>query len=70
MDTGAVSFHKPSEVMFIKIETDKQLVKTISKTKDERYPDLKKELEEHVASIVEEEREKNRALIAEQKEIK
>ena len=68
MDTGAVSFHKPKEVMFIKIEVDKQIVKTISKTKEERYPDLKKELEEEIASISAAEREKERALIMAQKE--
>jgi hypothetical protein len=68
MDTGAVSFHKPKDVMFIKIEVDKQIVKTISKTKEERYPDLKKELEEEIASISAAEREKERALINAQKE--
>jgi len=64
METGAVSFHKPKEVMFIKIEVDKQIVKTISKTKEERFPDLKKELEEELASISAAQREKERALIA------
>ena len=70
METGAVSYHKPNEVMFIKIQIDKQIVKAVSKTKDERFPDLKKELEEHQASIAEEQRQKERALIAAQKEEK
>jgi len=42
METGAVSFHKPHEVMFIKIEKDATIVNKISKTKRENYPDLKK----------------------------
>ena len=42
METGAVSYHKPSEVMFIKIEKDAAIVKQITKTKVEAYPDLKK----------------------------
>ena len=42
METGAVSFHKPHEVMFIKIEKIPEIVKALSKTKLEEYPDLKK----------------------------
>ena len=64
METGAVSFHKPNEVMFIKIEKDAAIVKQISKTKVESYPDLKKQLEEHKADISEKERDAQRKLMA------
>jgi predicted ribosome quality control (RQC) complex YloA/Tae2 family protein len=47
METGAVSFYKPHEVMFIKIEKDPAIINKISKTKKELFPDLKKCLEEH-----------------------
>ena len=67
METGAVSFHKPHEVMFIKIEKIPEIVKALSKTKLEEYPDLKKSLEAHKADIDAIEREANRLLIAEQK---
>ncbi len=70
METGAVSFHKPSEVMFIKIEKDAAIVNKISKTKKELYPDLKKCLEEHKAEIDAAEREINRAKMAASKEEK
>ncbi len=70
METGAVSFHKPTEVMFIKIEKDAAIVKQISKTKVEVYPDLKKQLEEHKNDISEKEREANRKLMAQTKEEK
>ena len=42
METGAVSFHAPHNVEYIKIEKDADIVKKISKTKREEYPDLKK----------------------------
>ena len=51
METGQVSFHRPNEVMFIKIEKDAPIVKTLMKSKREEYPDLKKQLEEHKAEI-------------------
>ena len=70
METGAVSFHKPNEVMFIKIEKDAAIVKQISKTKIESYPDLKKQLEEHKSDISEKEREAQRKLMAQTKEEK
>ncbi len=53
--------------MFIKIEKIPDIVKTISKTKREEFPDLKKCLEMHKAEIAEEEREQQRKLMAEQK---
>ena len=53
--------------MFIKIEKIPDIVKTISKTKREEYPDLKKCLEMHKAEAAEEERETERKLMAEQK---
>jgi hypothetical protein len=47
METGAVSFHSPHEVQFMKIEKEAALVKQLTKTKDEQYPDLKECLESH-----------------------
>lgn len=51
METGAVSFHRPANVQFLKIEKDADIVKPLTKTKREEYPDLRKELEQHVAEI-------------------
>ena len=51
METGAVSFHKPNEVMTIKIEKDAAIVKALMKTKREEYPDLKKSLEGHLLDL-------------------
>lgn len=70
METGAVSFHKPSDVMFIKIEKEADIVKKLTKTKREEYPDLKKQLEGHKAELDAKERAINRAKIDEQKVIK
>ncbi len=70
METGSVSFHKPSEVMFIKIEKEAEIVKKLTKTKREEFPDLKKELEAHKADLDAKERAKNRALMDEQKQVK
>jgi len=50
METGAVSYHTPSDVLYMKIETDKDMVKKLNKSKDEQYPDLKTCLEEYKAS--------------------
>ena len=63
METGQVSFHRPNEVMFIKIEKDAPVVKTLMKSKREEYPDLKKQLEEHKAEIAKKEREETRKQI-------
>ena len=62
METGAVSFHKPNEVLNIKIEKDAAIVKALMKTKREEYPDLKKSLEAHVADL-----KKREALVEKQK---
>ena len=56
METGSVTFHKPHDVMMIKIEKDAPIVKQLTKTKREEYPDLRKMLEEHKAEISEAER--------------
>lgn len=60
-----MSFHKPNEVMFIKIEKIPDIVKAISKTKREEFPDLRKELDQHKAEAVEAAREAERKLMAE-----
>ena len=70
METGSVSFHKPSDVMFIKIEKEAEIVKKLTKTKREEFPDLKKEMEAHKAELDANERAKNRALMDEQKQVK
>ena len=41
MATGAVSFKDDKKVVKIAIEKNRELVKKISKTKSEEYPDLK-----------------------------
>ena len=41
MATGAVSFKDDKKVVKIAIEKDKQIIKKVPKTKEERYPDLK-----------------------------
>lgn len=73
METGSVTFYKPHEVMFIKIEKIAEIVNKISKTKKEIFPDLKKCLDEHKAEITAKEREANRILLeatkAEKKQI-
>ena len=40
MEVGAVTFHNQKDVMNILIEKDKEIIKRIMKTKEERTPNL------------------------------
>ena len=51
MQVGAVTFHNMSEVERIEINKDKDFVKRIMKTKEERYPDLQEEYRDHLETI-------------------
>ncbi len=47
METGSVTFHNGKDVQFLKIDKDRDIVKRISKTKEERHPNLEEELKAH-----------------------
>ena len=44
METGAVTYHNQKAVSNIKIDKDKEIIKKIMKTKEERNPNFDKEL--------------------------
>ena len=48
METGAVSFHNPSNVKRISINKDKETIKRIMKTKTEDHPNFELALREHM----------------------
>eukprot|EP01034_Spumella_vulgaris_P025803 gene25803-32296_t len=49
MDVGAIGFHDRTKVKRLKVEKDNAIVKIISRTKEERFPNLA-ELQEERAS--------------------
>lgn len=56
METGSVSFKNSKLVKLIHIDKDKEIVKTIIKTKEERFPEFEKDYREYLREL---EREKN-----------
>lgn len=60
MATGQVGFHDPRKVKRILIETRvNAIINRLNKTKEEKYPDLREEKEEHMKEIRKKEREAN-----------
>ena len=51
METGSVTFHRPSEVQRISIIKDKDIIKRIMKTKTESHPNLEEQLREHIQEV-------------------
>ena len=62
METGSVSFKQPKLVKLIHIDKDKEIVKLIIKTKQERFPEFEKEYREYLKDL---EREKNCQILKE-----
>ena len=56
METGSVSFKNSKLVKLIHIDKDKDIVKSILKSKEERFPDFEKDYREYLKEL---EREKN-----------
>jgi len=48
MDVGAVGFHNEKMRFYMEIEKDKDIVKRIAKTKEERNPNLQEEKEKRI----------------------
>lgn len=48
MDIGAVGFHDERKRYYIEVEKDKDILKRILKTKEERHPNLHEELEKRI----------------------
>jgi hypothetical protein len=62
METGSVSFKNSKLVKLIHIDKDKDTVKAIIKTKDERFPEFEKDYREYLRDL---EREKNSLILKE-----
>ena len=62
METGSVSFKNSKLVKLIHIDKDKEIVKSIIKTKDERFPEFEKDYREYLKDL---EREKNSIILKE-----
>ena len=62
METGSVSFKNSKLVKLIHIDKDKEIVKSIIKSKEERFPDFEKDYREYLKDL---EREKNSKILME-----
>ena len=68
MQVGAVSYKNNSLVKRFKIEKDKSIVNRITKTKEEKYPDLRDELETFKCKIAKEQADMKKKVQAEKDE--
>ena len=64
MQTGAVSYKSNKKVKLINIEKNKDIIRQVLKTKQERFPDFEKEYKEYLKVI---EREENSKKLEEKK---
>ena len=62
METGSVSFKSSKQVKTFHIEKDKEIVKLIMKTKQERFPEFEKDYRDYLKDL---EREKNSIILKE-----
>ena len=58
MQTGAVSYKNPKLVNKCHVEKNKDIVKAIMKTKEERFPDFQKDYQEYLLVVQKEENSK------------
>jgi hypothetical protein len=68
MVDGQVGFHRPDNVRRLKIEKHNTIVRQIQKSKEERYPDLFQEQQDHLRELTLQKREeiKNASMLKKQ----
>ena len=70
MDVGAIGFHDKTKVKRVKVVKDQSIVNKISKTKEERFPNLQQLQEERAAEFRAAQKEERRSQLQLEKEAK
>ena len=67
MVEGQVGFHRPENVRRISVEKHNSIVRQLEKTRQERFPDLAQEQQDHLRAL-QQEKKKAHKLAAQQKQ--